>query len=192
MISFFEGLEISPLWWIKALWYDSVSRRLTSSAHYFSILAINYHFHTCYATSSPVDRATSGKLACKEKGALKFGIPPIHQYRSAILGRWSEELKSLSHAGFWGSEFGPLFNSQIPRLVGLAVRPPVEWRYQRSWKAENKLYEDWCPGSNEWFSGSGLSKRIASSALMEQAIYSAQTLQAKHIDLSQGPKNKLR
>ncbi|HEX4415596.1 MAG TPA: DUF1501 domain-containing protein [Lacipirellulaceae bacterium] len=83
-----------------------------------------YHWHTGYVPPQTVAAPHIGAWMARVLGPLNPVMPPFINIGQRLEGNGeSEELKSFTTGGFFGSEYGP-FNLPVAEDAMLAVRPP--------------------------------------------------------------------
>ncbi len=83
-----------------------------------------YHWHTGYVPPQTVAAPHIGAWMARVLGPINPVMPPFINIGQRLEGNGeSEELKSFTTGGFFGSEFGP-FNLPFPDDASMAVRPP--------------------------------------------------------------------
>jgi hypothetical protein len=83
-----------------------------------------YHWHTGYVPPQTVAAPHIGAWMAKVLGPLNPVMPPFINIGQRLEGNGeSEELKSFTTGGFFGSEYGP-FNLPVAEDAMRAVRPP--------------------------------------------------------------------
>ncbi|HEX5470257.1 MAG TPA: DUF1501 domain-containing protein [Lacipirellulaceae bacterium] len=83
-----------------------------------------YHWHTGYVPPQTVAAPHIGAWMARVLGPINPVMPPFINIGQRLEGSGeSEELKSFTTGGFFGSEFGP-FNLPFPDDASTAVRPP--------------------------------------------------------------------
>lgn len=84
-----------------------------------------YHWHTGYVPPQTVAAPHLGAWMARVLGPINPVMPPFINIGQRLEGNGeSEELKSFTTGGFFGSEFGP-FNLPFPDDASMAVRPPA-------------------------------------------------------------------
>jgi hypothetical protein len=84
-----------------------------------------YHWHTGYVPPQTVAAPHIGAWMARVLGPINPVMPPFINIGQRLEGNGeSEELKSFTTGGFFGSEFGP-FNLPFPDDASMAVRPPA-------------------------------------------------------------------
>lgn len=98
-----------------------------------------YHWHTGYVPPQTVAAPHIGAWMAKVLGAPNEVMPPFINIGQRLEGVGeSEELKSFTTAGFFGSEFGPM-NLPYPEQAAVSVRPPKGMPASR-FEARNRLF----------------------------------------------------
>ncbi len=101
-----------------------------------------YHWHTGYVPPQTVAAPHIGAWMARVLGPINPVMPPFINIGQRLEGNGeSEELKSFTTGGFFGSEFGP-FNLPFPEDASLAVRPPEGMdagRFENRYRLYKKL-----------------------------------------------------
>jgi hypothetical protein len=100
-----------------------------------------YHWHTGYVPPQTVACPHLGSWIARVLGPRNPAIPPFINIGQRLEGVGeSEELKSFTTGGFFGSEFGP-FNLPFPNDAADAVRPPKGMTPERFKERHTKYKE---------------------------------------------------
>ncbi len=104
-----------------------------------------YHWHTGYVPPQTVAAPHIGAWMARVLGPLNPVMPPFINIGQRLEGNGeSEELKSFTTGGFFGSEFGP-FNLPVPEDAMLAVRPPKGMdagRFENRYRQFKRMVKD--------------------------------------------------
>lgn len=104
-----------------------------------------YHWHTGYVPPQTVAAPHIGAWMAKVLGPRYEVMPPFINIGQRLEGIGeSEELKTFTTGGFFGSEYGPM-NLPYPELASKAVQPPEGMspgRFARRYKALQELLKN--------------------------------------------------